>query len=324
MTDEAGLITRYFAGARAREDVLLGIGDDAALLAPPAGEALLACTDMLTEGVHFPRGTPSDAVGHKALAVNLSDVAAMGGRPLWALVALSLEHPDPRWLEGFSAGLRALAGRVGLSLVGGDLCRGPLSVTVTVLGSVRAGRALRRGGARPGDTLWVSGTLGDAGLGLAVARRQARLERAAARSCMDRLNYPQPRLALGRWLGGRASAAIDVSDGLMIDLERLCAASAVGAVVDWARVPLSGATARWIRAQPQGWRLPLTAGDDYELLFTLPPQEAAWRMARIEAGGVPCTRIGEILEDPGLWIERDGRREPWTEAGGFDHFGAAG
>jgi len=320
VSGEEGLIERWFQRGPRRPDVALGIGDDAALLQPAASGLLVACTDTLTEGVHFPEQTPPDAVGHKALAVNLSDVAAMGGTACWALSALTAPRADPAWLGGFADGLLTLASRFGVALVGGDLCRGPTSVTVTVLGTVAPRAALRRDGARPGDGIWVSGTLGDAGLGLAVLQGRAALSGPARRQCVRRLHYPEPRLTLGGRLAGRATAAIDLSDGLMRDLGRLCRASRVGAVIEWERVPCSEALAAWMAHEPEGWRLPLTAGDDYELLFTLPPGEEARLGAELEAGEPPCTRIGTVTEPPGLWLERGGYREIWEAGGGFDHF----
>jgi len=318
VSGEAELVRRYFAAGPRRSDVLLGIGDDAALLRPPHEDALVACTDVLTEGIHFPVDTPAEAVGHKALAVNLSDVAAMGARPRWALLALGLPRPDPQWLAAFARGLMDLADQAQVALVGGDLCRGPLSATVTLLGSVIPGRALRRSGARPGDELWLSGTVGDAGLGLEVVRGRVELEAEAARFCIQRLQRPTPRLALGQWLAGRATAAIDVSDGLLIDLQRLCEASGAGALLRWESVPLSPPVAGWVARHPERWRLPLTAGDDYELLFTLPP--GTGRMLKRAALEVSCTRVGEILAEPGIWVERGGVRQPWSGAAGYDHF----
>lgn len=321
MTREEAIVGRWFRNGPRRDDVLLGIGDDAALLSPPTGEHLVACTDTLTEGIHFPSQTPARAVGHKALAVNLSDVAAMGATARWALSALSLPQADEGWLAGFAEGMLALAGRFDVALVGGDLCRGSLSVTVTALGSVRPETALRRDGARPGDRIWVSGTLGDAGLGLAVLQGRARLDEPARRHCLQRLYYPEPRLGLGRRLAGLASAAIDLSDGLMVDLGRLCEASGVGAVVHWERVPRSPHLAAWLAGNPRHWRLPLSAGDDYELLFTVPAAREVHLQAVLRDEGLPCVRIGTVVETPGLSLERAGRRFAWLGEGGYDHFG---
>jgi len=311
---EFELIARYFSRSSARDDVLAGIGDDAALLEVPAGETLVATTDSLVEGRHFLPGAPPESVGHQALAVNLSDLAAMGARPAWALLALSLPQADPVWLEGFSRGFHALADRFGVALVGGDTVRGPLVVTVHALGFVTAALALRRSGARAGDRLYVSGTLGDAAAGLAQLRSGAA---DAAPALVRRYQYADPRIGLGRALRGVASAAMDVSDGLLGDLDKLCSASGVGAVVHLERLPLS-AELRGRFAPEAAERLALGGGDDYELLFTAPSPAAA-SVASRAGGDVPITCIGEITGEHGIHCVRAGR--PVTLAiAGHDHF----
>ncbi|MCE3285875.1 MAG: hypothetical protein K0R70_2131 [Steroidobacteraceae bacterium] len=315
---EFEVIARYFTRATPRRDVLLGVGDDAALLAPPPGQALVAATDTLVEGRHFLPGTPPLSVGHNALAVNLSDLAAMGADPAWALLALSLPDPDERWLEEFAGGLHALATRHGVALVGGDTVSGPLVVTVAVLGFVPADAALRRSGAKPGDAVYVSGTPGVAAAGLDLLRRGV-MTFESRDPRVQRMLFAEPRLALGRALRGRASAAMDVSDGLLGDLDKLARASTVGAVLELERLPIAPMLAdAYDRAQCE--RLVLHGGDDYELLFTMPADGAAARAAEIaEQAGCAVHRIGRIVAGEGVRCLREGREEPVT-GGGYDHF----
>lgn len=312
---EFDLIGRYFSRGSGRRDVLLGVGDDAALLEVPAGRALVAAVDTLVEGRHFLPDAPPESVGHQALAVNLSDLAAMGADPAWALLSLSLPESDETWLQSFAAGLYTLAERHGVALVGGDTVRGPRVVTVTVLGHVEPALALRRDGARPGDVLFVSGWPGEAGAGLEALRNGA--VQGDDDPLLRRYRYAEPRLALGRALRGLASAAMDVSDGLLGDLQKLCRASAVGARLDLEQLPVSAQLAsRFCRADCE--RFVLFGGDDYELLFTVP----ADRAAAIEAARpseLPVRRIGVIEAGAGVRCERDGRVEE-LRGGGYDHF----
>lgn len=307
--DEFALIQRHFTRTTA---VRLGIGDDAALLDVPAGETLAVTSDTLVAGRHFPDdATPFD-IGWKALAVNLSDLAAMGAQPLGVTLALTLPEADDAWLADFARGFFALAEREGVPLIGGDTTRGPLSLTVTALGSVPPALALRRDGAQPGDLLCVSGTVGDAGLGLAVALGH---ETGAEADALQRLHRPEPRLALGLALRGLATAALDVSDGLAQDLGHLLTASGQrGARLALEALPLSSA----LRARP--WRQAvdwaLTAGDDYELLFTVP----AARRADLAALPTPVTVMGEILAEAGLHVTWMGRTWEHALPAGFRHF----
>jgi thiamine-monophosphate kinase len=311
---EFDLIERFFCREAGRRDVLLGVGDDAALLAVPAGCALVAATDTLVEGRHFLPDAPPDSVGHQALAVNLSDLAAMGAEPAWALLSLSLPAVDPAWLESFSAGLFALAGRYGVALVGGDTVRGPLVVTITALGFVEPALALRRDGARPGDRLYVSGWPGEAAAGLESLRSGVcRSDDPLVRRC----RYAEPRVTLGRALRGRASAAMDVSDGLLGDLAKLCASSGVAAVIDLECLPVSGELARR-HSIADSERLVLSGGDDYELLFTLPP-EAAAEVEALASRELPLHRIGRIEAGRGVQCRRDGQPVSVPTAG-YDHF----
>ena len=234
-TGEFDLIARIRARVATRADVVLGIGDDAALLAPPPGRQLVVTADTLNEGVHFPRGTSPADVGWKALAVNLSDLASMGAEPAWCTLSLSLPQSDPAWIEGFLDGFLDLAGQHGIALVGGDTTRGPLSIAVTAMGLVEPGRALRRDGARVGDEVWVTGTLGDAAGGLAL------LDREPVPALRARLDRPTPRVATGRALAGIATACVDVSDGLLADLGHVCARSHVAARIDVDALPASAA-----------------------------------------------------------------------------------
>jgi thiamine-monophosphate kinase len=313
---EFELIERYFARGPQRPDVLLGVGDDAALLKLPPDTALVAATDTLVEGRHFLAGTSPRAIGHQCLAVNLSDLAAMGAEPAWALLSLSLPEAAPDWLEGFADGFMTLAARYGVSLVGGDTVRGPLVIGVTALGHVTHGLALKRSGAQPGDQLYVSGWPGEAAAGLELLTAAAQTE--VADPLVQRFLYARPRIELGRVLGGRASSAMDVSDGLLGDLAKLCQASGVAAEVDMDSLPISAELAgRYTREHCE--RLVLGGGDDYELLFTLPAERTSKReLAALEAC-CRVTRIGQIVPGTGVRCLRRGA-EVMAPAVGYDHF----
>ncbi len=239
---EFELIERYLSrlGAR-RDDVLLGVGDDAALLRPPAGLELALAADTVVEGVHFPAGLDAADLGHRVLAVNLSDMAAMGAEPAWALLTLTLPKAEPEWLRGFASGLHELARLHGTALVGGDTTSGPLAATVAIAGFVPPGQALRRTGARAGDELWVSGTPGDAAAGLAIIAGRLEAPDSVAAPLAERFLRPEPRVSLGLVLRGVATACIDISDGLLGDLGKLCQASGVAAEVDSTCLPRSEA-----------------------------------------------------------------------------------
>ena len=269
--NEFDLIRTHFAAlGAARTDVELGVGDDCALLAVPAGQRLAVSIDTLVCGTHFLPDCDPEALGYKSLAVGLSDLAAMGAEPAWATLALTLppelvaEHPD--WIAAFARGLGALAQHHGVRLVGGDTTRGPLSVTLQVHGLVPEGAAIRRAGARPGDLIYVSGTLGDAGLALRQILAGAPVEP----GLRERLDRPTPRVALGMALRGIATAMIDVSDGLAADLGHILDASGVGAELRLQSLPLSPSVAAVVAADGD-WSLPLASGDDYELCFCIPP-----------------------------------------------------
>lgn len=317
MASEFELIAKYFT--RPARRTLLGVGDDAALLRCAPGKELAVSADMLLCDRHFFADDPPESIGHKALAVNLSDMAAMGATPRWALLSLALPAPDETWLAGFAEGFFALAQAYGVSLIGGDTTRGPLAIAVTILGEVPRGAALRRSGARAGDDVWVSGTLGDAALVLAHRNHRIALRPGEVAQLSPRLHRPEPRVRLGQRLRGVASAAIDVSDGLGADLGHLVAASKVGAVIEWARLPLSPIAAAYAD-DPVAREAVLSGGDDYELCFTA----AASQRARIRALGrrleLPLARIGTVTGEPGLLlVGRDGRVLA-LEPRGYDHF----
>ncbi|KAF1726478.1 thiamine-phosphate kinase [Pseudoxanthomonas japonensis] len=312
---EFDLIARIRARAGTRDDIVLGIGDDAALLAPPPGRHLVVTADTLNDGVHFPHGTLPADLGWKALAVNLSDLASMGAEPAWCTLSLSLPQGDTAWIDGFLDGFLALAREHGIVLVGGDTTRGPLSVSVTAMGFVDAGRALRRDGARVGDDVWVTGTLGDAAGALAL------LERDPVGVLRLRLDRPTPRVEAGRALVGIATACVDVSDGLLADLGHIVSRSGVAAQVDVGALPVSEA----LRASfDEATRLAMQAGggDDYELCFTAPPEARAGIDAVSLQFGLRITRIGRIMTGEGVHpLDADGRT--WSPPRrGYDHFAA--
>jgi len=302
--NEFELIARFFSWPPRAASVHLAGGDDAALLAPAPGFELAVSVDMLVGGRHFFADADPERLGHKALAVNLSDMAAMGATPRWALLAGALPDVDPAWLAAFARGFHALADAHGVDLVGGDTTRGPLNLCVTIMGEVPQGQALLRSGARPGDDVYVSGALGDAALAVAAMTGRARLDAEALAVARARLEMPMPRIALGLALRGVATAAIDVSDGLAGDLAHILERSAVGATVELAAIPRSPALARLAGGDDRAIALEclLAGGDDYELCFTA-PRAAADRVAAIAAAeALPLARIGAITAGPGLVV----------------------
>jgi len=330
MLSEFSLIDRFFArrarGARPADDGSLGIGDDCALLAPRPGEMLAISTDMLVEGRHFFADVDPHALGHKALAVNLSDLAAMGARPQAFTLAFALPQAREDWLAAFSDGLFALAERYDCELIGGDTTAGPLNLCITVFGSVPPGQALRRDAAQAGDDIWISGTLGDARAGLGVLRGEWSADATDTATFRRALERPEPRVALGLALRGVARAALDLSDGLAGDLLHILERSHLQAQVAVDAVPRSAALRR-LPAEVQR-RCTLAGGDDYELCFTAP----ASARAAVEAAGrsvaVPVTRIGTIsdlqsaADNPAIrWLDAAGSPLTLTLQG-FDHFHA--
>jgi thiamine-monophosphate kinase len=317
---EFELIDRYFR--RPAPHAVLGIGDDAALVAPTAGCELAVSVDMLIEGTHFFPDVDPGALGHKTLAVNLSDLAAMGARPRWALLACALLEIDPSWLEAFARGFFALADAYDVELIGGDTTRGPLSLCVTILGEAPAGKALRRSGARPGDSIYVSGRLGDAALALAHHRGRIALAADEFAQCEHALLRPTPRVALGERLRGLASSAIDISDGLTGDLGHILEASSVGATVELASLPRSPALDRRLSGAERSLALEclLAGGDDYELCFTAPASAETPLQDLSRELALPLARIGRIDQSREL-ILRDERGQTLpTPPRAFDHF----
>ncbi|MFN3789102.1 thiamine-phosphate kinase [Massilia sp.] len=319
MLSEFDLIKQFFKRDRPGR-AELGIGDDCALLAIAPGRQLAISSDMLVEDRHFFAGAEPFMLGHKSLAVNLSDLAAMGARPVAFTLALALPAADPVWLESFSRGLFALADAHGCELVGGDTTKGPLNICITVFGELAPGHALRRDAARPGDDLWVSGTLGDARLALAGYCKEVALPDAELAQAGQRMHMPAPRVALGLALAARpvAHAALDISDGLVGDLGHILAASKVGATLDVDALPAGPVLAR--QSLELRRRFTLAGGDDYELCFTAP---AASREAVLEAGrqsGTAVTRVGRIEAEPGLrFVGADGAPLD-LRLSGWDHF----
>lgn len=335
---EFDLIARHFwRPTQGQSGVLLGNGDDCALLAPAPGMALAVSSDMLVAGRHFLPDVDPQALGHKALAVNLSDLAAMGARPLACTLALALPSvPDEAWLAALARGLWALADAHGCPLVGGDTTAGPLNLCLTVLGEVPAAQASRRSAAQPGDDVWVSGALGEARLGLALLRGELTLQGPGAEAARDHLLRPQPRVALGLALRGCVHAAADVSDGLLADLGHILAASGVAAEVDVDTL-LAQAVPPAVRALPPATALTyaLAGGDDYELVFTADPAQREAVLAAARRAGTPVARIGRIVpgapaahplaDGAGRVQLVDGGGAPYTlpagvRLAGFDHF----
>lgn len=325
---EFELIERYFrrpaeAQRVRRNDVPLGIGDDAAVLDVPAGRQLVAALDALVEGRHFPSGCDPRSIGHRALAVNLSDLAAMGATPAWYLLSLTLPAADEQFLAGFARGMLELAEAHGVALVGGDTTGGPLVAVVQALGTVRAGAALTRGGGLAGDHVYVSGTPGDAAAGLRLLldpASGATLNEMQKRELLERFLYPAPRVALGQALAGLATACVDVSDGLAADAGRLAAASGCALQLDIERLPISPALQAFA-GQAAARRLALTGGEDYELCFTLPPEREALLAARLDNVKCTATRIGTLAAGAGITVLEQGRPVA-VDLAGFDHFPA--
>jgi thiamine-monophosphate kinase len=323
MLSEFDLIKQYFTRpprSEAPGRAVLGIGDDCALLAPTPGMQVAISSDMLVEGRHFLAGAAPFDLGHKSLAVNLSDLAAMGAAPRGFTLALALPGADPAWLDGFSRGLFALADACGCELVGGDTTKGPLNICITIFGELAPGTALRRDAAQAGDDIWISGTLGDARLALADSLGELHLDDADRLLAAPRLHAPSPRVALGRRLAEKrlARAALDISDGLVGDLGHILAASQVGAVLDVDALPAGPALAR----QPRDLRRRFTAagGDDYELCFTAPASNRDAILAAGEKSGTAVTRVGRIEAGLGLrLLDRFGAPLD-LQLHGWDHF----
>jgi len=307
---EFEIIARYFT--RGTSHTVLGVGDDGALIAPTPGQELVISTDLLVEGTHFLADTDPEALGWKTLAVNISDMAAMGAQPRWALLAAVLPAPTADWIEAFARGFFACAESHGIDLIGGDTTRGPRAFCVTILGEAPAGRALRRNGAKAGDSIWVSGKPGRAALGLAHLQGSTKLAEPALNECLAALHRPQPRVALGLALRGIASAAIDVSDGLLADLGHILEQSKLAARLQIPNLPAAGLERDCL----------LAGGDDYELLFTAAPGSDSDIKALAGKLELPLTRIGEIVAGPSgeLVLCDDGGNVITPATRGYDHF----
>ena len=320
MASEFDIIDRYFTHPAKR--ALLGVGDDCALIEGETGEVFAVSTDMLVEDRHFLRGADAAKLGHKALAVNLSDLAAMGAAPRYATLALSLPEADETWLAQFSRGLLGLAENFGVDLIGGDTTRGPRTISITVIGVVPPALALRRDGAKVGDEVWLSGCTGDAALALAHQRSEISLPAAALAHCMARLHTPVPCVALGLALRGLASSAIDVSDGLVADLGHIAQRSGVALGLRYADLPRSRALKACADAR-LAQKCLLAGGDDYELAFTAAPG-ARSKVEQIAAElGLTLSRIGSVgAGEAGQVSVHDAAGNPvQTASKGFDHFG---
>ncbi|MCW8973772.1 MAG: thiamine-phosphate kinase [Gammaproteobacteria bacterium] len=317
---EFSIIERYFTSRSHRDDVLLGVGDDAALLKLPPGMQLAVSIDTLVAGRHFPADTAAEAIGHKALAVNLSDMAAMGAEPAWATLALTLPEPDPIFIEAFAGGFFRLAQAYGIELVGGDTVRGPLTVTVQIHGLVPDGEALLRSGACPGDYLYITGNLGDAGGGLGLRQGGNCSDSQAAAELLARLDYPEPRVAEGCALRGVASAAIDISDGLLADLGHILERSGCAAEIDLGALPLSPALRGCVTNQQERLKLALSAGDDYELCFAVPPHRRSELEALSRSWSCAVSCIGRVSEGAGITLKGEGSDALQGLVAGFDHF----
>ena len=316
---EFDLIQRFFT--RPTPSATLGVGDDAALLHVAEGMELAVSTDMLVSGTHFLPDTDPFLLGHKTLAVNLSDLAAMGAAPRWATLALSLPGADEAWLQQFSAGFFYLAGEHGVELIGGDTTRGPLNLCVTIMGEVPHGRALRRSGAQVGDDIWVSGTLGEAALGLAHLQGKIALPEHERASCLDALHRPQPRVALGLALRGIANSAIDVSDGLLADLGHILECSGVAAEVRYDKLPMPSLFASGDKEmQELAQRCVLAGGDDYELCFTAPVAQRDRVDMLADRLHQPLSRIGKIVSGKGCKVRAADGSVMTIKEGGYDHF----
>jgi thiamine-monophosphate kinase len=316
---EFQLIEQFFKNkGQKRRDVMLGIGDDCALVQPAEGKVIAISCDTLVEGVHFFSDMPAHALGYKSLAVNLSDLAAMGAEPAWMTLALSLPDVNQQWLADFSSGLFEAAEYYGVALVGGDTTRGPRCINVTINGQVPKGKALKRSGAKIGDWVFVTGSLGDSALGLDMLRNKQVIKPEHKEYLLNRHYYPTPRVLAGQALRGLASSAIDLSDGLVSDLSHILKASNVGAVIDAHAIPLSSSLTESVGAE-QALAYALTGGEDYELLFTVPEaQRGAIDTALLHAG-VKFVKIGQICSGNKIKFTLDG--QPFTpEFKGFEHF----
>lgn len=316
MASEFDLIAQYFTRPTPKAD--LGVGDDAALLRVTPNHQLAISVDASVVGTHFYADCPPEWIGWKSLAVNVSDMAAMGAIPKWMTLAIALPERNPEWLAGFASGFFDCATQFDIDLIGGDTTRGPLNITVQIMGEVPTGQALLRSGAQVGDDIWVTGTLGSAALGLAHLQKKLVLPEAVLADCLNALHRPQPRLAAGLGLQGIAHSCIDISDGLLADLGHILKASGVGAEIVLDNIPCHPWVAQLLQ-EPAYQQAMLSGGDDYELCFTASPQQDAKIAALSQQCNVLFTRIGRITTDAGLQVQY--QNQPLSFSGkGFDHF----
>ena len=316
---EFELINQYFKSTTVqRDDVLLGIGDDCAILSPPPGKQLAVSTDTLISGVHFPVNTSAEDIGYKSLAVNLSDLAAMGAEPAWVSLAISLPEADEAWVKAFMKGFNQLALQHNVALVGGDTTRGSLSITVSVTGFVDTAKSLKRGNAKCGDVIFVTGKLGDARLGLESHLGNIQLTDVAREYFLHCLNRPEPRVTIGQILTSYPVAAIDLSDGLLADLNHICKASSTGAVIHLDKIPLSKQLFD-IYDSKLNWSMICNAGDDYELCFTCPPDDIDSLLRDLHSQGIEVFPIGEIDDSASVTCYLNG--DEYSQLGsGYNHF----
>ncbi|SCY59266.1 thiamine-phosphate kinase [Nitrosospira sp. Nl5] len=321
MISEFDIIHRYFS--RPAPGAVLGVGDDAALIKPAAGVELAISTDMLVSGQHFLADVDPHKLGHKSLAVNLSDMAAMGAKPRWATLSLALPesmvHTGDKWLKAFADGFFELAHAHSVELIGGDTTRGPLNICVTIIGEVAKGKALRRDGARPGDDIWISGHLGDAALALAHVQRRITLEPGEIAACLPVLLTPAARVELGQRLIGLADSAIDISDGLLADLGHILKSSKVAGVIRMNEIACSASMKKYL-PQTLAIECLLAGGDDYELCFTAPRETRGGIEILAREQLVPLSRIGRIGEGEGLVVLDAAGKTVTLETKGYDHF----
>ncbi|TLU67692.1 thiamine-phosphate kinase [Thalassotalea litorea] len=301
-----------------RKDVAMGIGDDCALIRASDSKYIAITTDTLVCGVHFPTDTPARAIGHKAVAVNLSDLAAMGAEPAWISVAVTLPTVDREWLAEFTAGIFELTEYFNVQLIGGDTTSGPLSITITAQGTVPQGKALCRNGAGNGDWVYVTGEIGEAGLALQALREQVSLSPREMQHAMDALNYPKPQVLAGQVVREYASAAIDISDGLLADLTHLCQASTLGISLDVNDLPIAPVLLNKLGEEGAA-RLALTAGDDYQLIFTVPDTNKVALETELKQANIKSSCIGQMNKSQEIIISRGETRLSFAESG-FEHF----
>lgn len=316
---EFELIKEFFtAQPVSRKDVAMGIGDDCALIHANNDKLIAVTTDTLVAGVHFPHNTPPRAIGHKAVAVNLSDIAAMGAEPCWISIAITLPEVDELWLKEFTAGIFELTEYFNVQLIGGDTTKGPLSITITAQGTVPAGKALCRSGAKNGDYIYVTGDLGDAGLALAAMNNEIELNEQDFAKALEKLNYPKPNVLTGQLIREYATSAIDVSDGLLADLEHICRASGLGAVLNLENIPLSDVMKSNLEPK-QALEMALTAGDDYQLIFTASATNKVGLETAMTHADIEYSCIGQLNKGNDINLSLNGKPFILTQVG-YQHF----